>query len=453
MTFFRRVLGTFATDVAIVGLNFLIGVLVARAMSPSARGVLALAMTMPITVAYFIDPGIRQANIYLIGRRRRRPVEAVAANSITLALGIGLPAAFVIWLGQGPLLRTFLSGITSSQLALLLLLLPLLLLDGYMMAILRAWHQFKHYNLRRLIAQILLLILMFLMLVVLGKAASGAVLAFAVTKAFSALFSITLVGRSTRLRSRFQPALAKEAVRYGLKSYAQNLVGHLIYRLDLYLVAMFLEPAQIAFYAVATSIAELAWYIPNSVGTVLFPRLSIATAEEIHPLTAEIARHTLFVTFLITLGLGVVGWIAVPLFYGEAYRPAIAPLLILLPGILAMAVYKVLTRNFSSRNRQQISVLASVAALVINVGLNIWLIPQMGIAGAALSSLMAYSVAGIILLFAFCRESGLPPHRVLFIRSDDLSRYGELMRHGLAWKNRLTGDREGFGGVHAVSQE
>ncbi|MCK4316264.1 MAG: hypothetical protein KAX24_10885, partial [Anaerolineae bacterium] len=118
-------------------MNFLIGVLVARAMSPSARGVLALAMTMPLTVAYFIDPGIRQANIYLIGRRRC-PVEAVAANSITLALGIGLPAAFVIWLRQGPLLRTFLSGITSSQLTLLLLLLPLLLLDGYLMAILRA---------------------------------------------------------------------------------------------------------------------------------------------------------------------------------------------------------------------------------------------------------------------------------------------------------------------------
>lgn len=452
MTFFRRVLGTFATDVAIVGLNFLIGVLVARAMSPSARGVLALAMTMPLTVAYFIDPGIRQANIYLIGRRRR-PVEAVAANSITLALGIGLPAAFVIWLGQGPLLRTFLSGITSSQLTLLLLLLPLLLLDGYMMAILRAWHQFKRYNLRRLIAQILLLVLMFLMLVVLRKAASGAILAFTLAMALSVIFSIVLVGRSTRLRPGFQPALAKEAVRYGLKSYAQNLVGHLTYRLDLYLVAMFLEPAQIAFYAVATSIAELAWYVPNSVGMVLFPRLSIATAEEIHPLTAEISRHTLFVTFLITLGLSVVGWIVIPLFYGEPYRAAIAPLLILLPGILAMAVYKVLTRNFSSRNRQQISVLASAAALAINVGLNIRLIPQMGIAGAALSSLMAYSVAGIILLLAFCRESGLPPHRVLFIRRADLFRYEDLMRHGLAWKNRLTGDRNGFGGVHDVSQE
>lgn len=452
MTFFRRVLGTFATDVTIVGINFLIGVLVARAMMPSARGVLALAMTMPITVAYLIDLGLTQANVYLIGRRHRA-VEAVATNSVTLALGIGLAAALVIWLGQGPLLRTVLSGITSKQLTLLLLLLPLLLLDSYLMAVLRAQQRFDLYNLRRLATQALLLILMFLMLVALRKAASGAILAFTLTMVLSAALSILLVRRTIRLRLGFQPALADEAMRYGLKSYLQHLVSHLAYRLDMYLLALFLEPAQIAFYAVATSIAELAWYIPNSVGTVLFPRLSLATSEEIHPLTAEAARHTLFITFLVTSGLGGIGWIAVPLFYGQAYQAAVAPLLILLPGILAMTVYKVLTRNFSSRNRQQISILASTGALAVNVGLNIWLIPQIGIVGAAMASLVAYSIAGGMLLIAFCRESGLPLGQVLLIRRADLSRYEDLIRHGFDWKNRLAERHRGLGEVHVVSQE
>jgi O-antigen/teichoic acid export membrane protein len=450
--FFRNVLGTFATEVVIVGLNFIIGVLAARALTPSARGVLALAMTMPLTVAYFIDPGLTQANIYLIGRRHRSAT-AIIADSIALALGIGLVAVFVIWLGQGLLLRTVLSGITSSQLTLLLPLLPFLLLDGYLMAVLRAQQRFNLYNLRRLTTQALLLILMFLVLVVLGKAVSGAILAFTLTTILSVVLSLLLVGRTTPLRLGFHPALAGEAVRYGLKSYVQNLVGHLTYRLDVYLLALFLMPSQIAFYTVATSIAELAWYIPDSVGTVLFPRLSLTTLEEIHPLTAEVARHTLFITFLFTSGLGVIGWFAVPLFYGEPYRPAIAPLMILLPGILTMAVYKVLTRNFSSRNRQQVSILASMIALVVNVGLNVWLIPQMGIVGAAFSSLVAYSAAGSILLIAFCRDSGLTPHQVLFIQRSDLARYTALWRHGLAWKNRLPRRCRRFGEAHVVNQK
>jgi O-antigen/teichoic acid export membrane protein len=440
VVFFRNVLGTFTTEVAIVGFNAIIGVLVARAMSPSARGVLALAMTLPVTVAYFIDPGISQANVYLIGRRRRS-AESLVANSIVLALVIGLLAAFFIWLGQGPLLRTFLSGLTSNQLTLLLLLLPPLLLDVYLMAVLRGIQHFRYYNIRRLASQVLLLILMFVVLVPIDKAASGAILAFTTVTIVSSILTLIMVGRTTRLSLGFQPALAVETMRYGLKSYAQNLVGHLTYRLDVYLVAMFLEPAQIAFYAVATSIAELAWYVPNSVGTVLFPRLSIATREEIHPLTAEIARHTLFVTLLIVLALGAVGWGLVPLFYGDAYRPVLAPLMVLLPGVLPMALYKVLTRNFSSRNRQQTSILASTLALVVNVTLNVWLIPRMGIVGAAISSLAAYSTAGVTLLVAFCRESGLRARRVLLLQGDDWFRYQALLRHGLTWKNRFS-----FGG-------
>jgi O-antigen/teichoic acid export membrane protein len=450
--FFRNVLGTFATEVVIVGLNFFIGVLAARALTPSARGVLALAMTMPFTVAYFIDPGLTQANIYLIGRRHRSAT-AVVANSITLALGVGLVAALIIWLGQGLLLRTVLSGVTSSQLALLLPLLPLLLLDGYLMAVLRAQQRFNLYNLRRLATQALLLILMFLVLIVLNKAVSGAILAFTLTMILSVVLSLFLAGRATRLRLGFQPELASEAVRYGLKSYVQNLVGHLTYRLDVYLLALFLAPTQIAFYTVATSIAELAWYIPDSVGTVLFPRLSLTTPEEIHPLTAEVARHTLFVTLFVASGLGAIGWFAVPLFYGEPYRPAIAPLLILLPGILSMAVYKVLTRNFSSRNRQQVSIVASTIALVANVGLNVWLIPRIGIVGAALSSLVAYTVAGGILLIAFCHDSGLPPHRVLFIQRADLARYTALWRSGLAWKKRLPRRCRRLGKAHVIGEQ
>ncbi|MFZ5915364.1 MAG: lipopolysaccharide biosynthesis protein [Chloroflexota bacterium] len=452
MIFFRNVLGTFITEVSIVGLNFFIGVLVARAMSPAARGVLALAMTLPITVAYFIDPGVSQANIYLFGHRRRS-AEALAANSILLALVIGVAAGLALWLGQGPLLRTLLSGLTSNQLTLLLPLLPLLLLDSYLMAILRARQQFRLYNLKRLATQILLLALMLLVLLPMGKAATGAILAFSLTMVLSTVLSIVLVGRTTRLRIGLQTNLAGEMVRYGLKSYVQNLVGHLTYRLDLYLVALFLDPAQIAFYAVATSFAELAWYVPNSVGTVLFPRLSIATTEEIHPLTAEITRHTLFVTLILTLGLAAASWIVVPLFYGPTYLPVIAPLLTLLPGVLSMTVYKVLTRNFSSRNRQQVSILASVLALLVNVGLNVWLIPQMGIVGAAASSLVAYTLAGTILLIAFCRESGLPLHEVLLIRRADLAHYGKLVQQVKTWKHRQIRNHRSLGEVHVIGQE
>jgi len=436
MRFARNVLSTFITEVVLVGLNLVIGILMARMLTPTARGVLALAMTAPVTVAYFIDPGIIQSNIYLIGRKERA-AEAVVANALTLATVIGTVAAIVLWLARGVILRTFLSGLTVAQFTLLLLLLPFFLLDSYMMSVLRAIHCFDLYNLRRLLGQLILLVAMFLVLVVFNKAASGAVLAFVCASAASAVLGLVFVGSKVRLRPGLHLGLLGEALPYGLKSYVQNLVGHLNYRLDVYLLAMFLAPAQIAFYAIATNIAELVWYIPDSVGTVLFPKLSAAPREHVHFMTAEVCRHTIFITALATLGLATVGWVVVPLFYGPAYLPALVPLFILLPGILSMAVYKVLTRNFSSRDRQQMSILAAAVALILNVGLNLVVIPRYGIGGAAASSLVSYTASSAVLLVAFLRDSGLSWRETLVIRREDWARYSELGKRVWQWAEQV----------------
>ena len=85
------------------------------------------------------------------------------------------------------------------------------------------------------------------------------------------------------------------------------------YRLDVYVVALFLSPRDVAFYSIATSIAELSWYIPNSVGIVLFPKLSNEPEEKIHSLTAEVCRHTLFITLLATGGVVLAGVLAMVL--------------------------------------------------------------------------------------------------------------------------------------------
>ncbi len=427
MRFARNVLVIFATEVVLIGVNFLIGVLMARTLEPTARGVLALAMTAPFTVTHFVDPGIVQSNIYLIGRKERA-AEAVVANALVLAIVISTVTSIILWLARDVILRTLLSGLTVAQFTLVLVLLPFFMLDLYMLSILRAVQCFNLYNLRRLVGQFTLLVAMFLILVVFRKAASGAVFAFVCASVVSAILGLVLVNRVVPLRPGLHLDLLVESVRYGFKSYVQTLVGHLNYRLHVYLLALFLDPAQVAFYVIATNIAELGWYIPNSVGVVLFPRLSATPSERVHGLTAEVCRHTIFITALAMLGLATVGWVAIPLFYGPAYWPALVPLFILLPGILSMAVYKVLTRNFSSRDRQQMSILAAVGALVLNVGLSWVLIPRWGIGGAAVSSLISYAGASVILLLAFLRDSNLSWRDTLVIRRNDLTRYAEMFK-------------------------
>ena len=162
---------------------------------------------------------------------------------------------------------------------------------------------------------------------------------------------------------------------------------------------------------------------------VLFPRLSNTPLEEIHTITARVCRSTLFFTGLAAIGLALIGWFVIPLFYGLEYGASVVPLMILLPGVLAMGVYKVITRNYSSRDRQEISILAAVSALLVNVLFNLFFIPVWGVNGAALSSTFAYTTAGGLLLVFFLRDAHLPWRDVLLPKSSELQALIALARN------------------------
>jgi O-antigen/teichoic acid export membrane protein len=166
----------------------------------------------------------------------------------------------------------------------------------------------------------------------------------------------------------------------------------------------------------------------------------------------------LLLTSVASVGNLCLGWRLIPFFYGPAYRPAVAPFFVLMPGILAMAVYKVLTRNYTSRNRQQVSVLVAGMALVLNVILNLYMIPRFGVLGAAFASLLSYTVSAIVLLLVFKNETGIPLPHILFIRRTDLIRYGEAWARFRIWLARRqrpegsAGLREmGPGGIQPAS--
>src|SRR5262249_41213760 len=152
--------------------------------------------------------------------------------------------------------------------------------------------------------------------------------------------------------------------------------------------------------------ATLLLKIPDATGTVMFPRLAGSKDRDAHAATTRVCRYTLFILAVGGVAFAIVGPLAVPFLYGPKFEGALRPLVILLPGILVMALYQLLTRNFTSRNKQQVNILAACMALTLNVSLNLFLIPRYGISGAALANGLSYGTAALVLLVAFVRDSG-----------------------------------------------
>jgi O-antigen/teichoic acid export membrane protein len=425
--FARNIFLTFSTEFACVGLNFLTGVLLTRAMTPNDRGVMTLVMTFPLMVFNLSNLGLHEGTVFFIGRKKLAP-HLVMGNALALTCILSV-LVFIILIICGPIvLSTFMKGLPGKYWPSLIILVPATLLQGVVLSVLRANEQFPLLNLLRLCGTILLLVAFAVTLLVFKLSIGACITTYIVVTLLLTILTFICVSRIVPISLSLVPALSKDIIRYGLKSYLQIIFESINYRLDIFLIALFLVPEQVAYYGVATSLAELAWYLPNSVGSVLFSRLSNTPLIDVHQITAQACRITLVLTGLIIVGLATVSWVFVPFVYGPTYHAAVPALVILLPGILAMAVHKVLNRNFASRDRQQLTILSSVISLAIIVSLDLFLIPRWGINGAAFVSSLGYFVAGTSLLVFFKHDAGMPLSSIIIIRWSDMTSYWERLK-------------------------
>jgi O-antigen/teichoic acid export membrane protein len=99
---------------------------------------------------------------------------------------------------------------------------------------------------------------------------------------------------------------------------------------------------------------------------------------------------------LVIVGLGVLADTFVPIYYGDEFRPAIEPLLLLLPGVLGFAFARPIIAVGEGIGSMKNLILATGSASVLNIALNLVLIPRFGMYGAAVSTSIGYGSMAIL---------------------------------------------------------
>jgi len=89
-------------------------------------------------------------------------------------------------------------------------------------------------------------------------------------------------------------------------------------------------------------------------------------------------------------------------------------------------VYRVLSDFIALNHGPLKPAWAGGSGLIINILLNLLLVPSMGMIGAALASVVAYGVAGGVALLIFCRAEQVPVRQVLVPGRADLRSYLRL---------------------------
>jgi stage V sporulation protein B len=230
--------------------------------------------------------------------------------------------------------------------------------------------------------------------------------------------------------ARGGPLAIRQGLRIAIPSYAANILQFLNYRLDLFLVAFFRTTTEVGLYALAASLAQLLWLVSNAMATVLFPRVASNDEPEGVALdrTAFFSRFSLASTLVLGIVLAVIAEPFLRIIYGAQFEPAVVPLLLLLPGIVAFAPVNVLAAHLAGSGRPEINLAVSGASLAVTIILDLLLIPAYGMAGAAVASSVAYITATVVIVALYCRHVHATARSVLLPTAADVRRVYERLR-------------------------
>jgi len=167
-----------------------------------------------------------------------------------------------------------------------------------------------------------------------------------------------------------------------------------IKHVDILLIQAFYGSTANGYYKAALNLAEFVWFVPRIVQMTLLHSTSELWSEGRHEritdISSRVTRYSLLFTTLLIVGLAVLAEPTVQLYYGPDFQPAVLPLIILLPGAMGFAVARPILAIGQGKGEFRYIILATGGAAAINIVLNLFLIPEFGIVGAAIATSIGY---------------------------------------------------------------
>lgn len=183
-----------------------------------------------------------------------------------------------------------------------------------------------------------------------------------------------------------------------------SLVIMIYMRIDQIMIKEMLGAKEVGIYSAAVRLGEVWYFIPMVITSSLFP--AIVSAKKVSK-ELYYTRLQMLYTFMAWMAIGIAlfmsfssDWL-VPFMYGEAYREAARVLVIHIWAGVFVFLGVVSGKWFLSENLQNLSTINTVIGAVANILLNLILIPKYGVSGAAISTVLSYSIAAYFMNLAF----------------------------------------------------
>ncbi len=419
---------SFAGQAGIKLVGFFYLVILARMASQGDVGTFYLALSIFGILSVFSDAGFASSFSryvpYLTGKGEPEKLRALLKVSYAVVTVLCIAMGIAIFLGADSIADYF----HNPQLALpLRLLSPYLLLNTLFfmdLGFLSGRKMMKEYSVllnAQTVAKFCLTALFFL---VIGAAifsiAASFVLSFLLVLLLSFLYMRKPLAELGEKAADVDIAgLLREVVPFGLTMTTINSLWVLITCSDKILIGYLMAPQvaaqMVAVYSMATSLSMLIMIFPTAISLIFFPMVSELIGrgkkEEIIELCETAIRWIIFITFPLTLVMIAFPDSLLRMFYGDSYVAGALAMSIFTLGLFFRSLSTVESLVLGGMRLLGLELKVALVCAVVNVLLNVLLIPHYGIVGASAASAIAFLISTIMFIYYARKHVGFrfPP--------------------------------------------
>ena len=398
-----------------VGLNFLLRIVITRNLPLSEAGIIFLLMTFIPGVALFSRIGLEQLLVKEVASADQNDKAFHAAylkNSYKIALIVSL-IIMALWLLSTPLLQAYFfhEKISSTQLmwaGVSLFFFNLMIINTfYLKAIKR--------TISSVLMQNALPAASFLILIAIFwqdfNQDQGYITLYTISLVIAGCLSVWITAPHCdySLATPTNIPSLKVMLKKSLPLAPISFFSFMMLWADTLMVAFFLDTDQVALFSTAATISFVSLFFLGALDATIYPRLLNIAKHKPQRLKAFFWQATglvIGILFVVTALMAAFSSLILSAF-GQEYLAAQWSLMILLVAQFLRA--SSLTFSFMFIIREKVSYLnvILVLALLLNLLSNTFLIPEYGMKGAAIATLIAngFLAVAVILMFIFKRLS------------------------------------------------
>ncbi|UTF52960.1 flippase [Natronosalvus rutilus] len=395
----------------------LLTILLARLLGPDEYGLLFLAIAVFGSLGILSKLGIAKSGARYIAEYKERRPEQIPHIIRTTAwynlLAIAVVGTALV-VGHRHLARVIGEPSLTPFLLLGALYLALEASSTYVRLILQGFEQIKVSAAVHALDRVSRLAFA-VGLVVLGFGALGALAGYLLSFAFASAVGIGFLYvrqyRPLDTGASIEDGLRRRIGSYTVPLTATSTANTLDKKVDTILVGFFLSPVAVSYYVLSKQIVQFVETPMSALGFTLSPTFGAEKASDNIERAARLYETSLVYSLLLYVPVGagivLVAEPTVSLLVGQEYLGAVPVLQVLAAYAVLQAVTN-LTSNgldYLGRARSRAVVKGTTAAL--NVVLNVLLIPTLGVVGAAIATVITYSMYTLANVYIIHQEFSL----------------------------------------------